>query len=174
MGISPKNKQQFVEEMVKAGASIAACNMWSSLMTTAAINEDDLNYVYVLCDLAKHLECHPVNVIHTALSLGKFTKVNDDMMKAIHQMVSDDTDSQCDKDEFWKDAGEPIDHADSSESHSYEEEDCACEHAIIGYCVECHGAEDDDDVDDKIPFWKEAEAKEANSGKRKRLVESTA
>jgi len=148
MGISPTTlKNQFIESMIKGGATLQACTMWFALMTSAATNEDQLEYVWRLTDLGKHIEAHPVNIITTCLSQGKFTKVDDEMMKCVFNMVSDDTDSQCDKDDFWKDAdgeveiiskkrGLECDDDDSSDSASYEEEE-ACEHDVVGECVEC-------------------------------------
>jgi len=161
MGISPQTKNQFTEEMVKNGATIQSCTMWYALLTTAATSLDELSYVHKLLDLADHIECHPINIIHTALTLGKFTKVDDAMMKCVHQMVSDDTQSQCDKDDFWKDADGEVEiiskksgrqSDSSSSSHSYEEEECCCEHAIVGYCAECHGEDESADTAEP-PFW---------------------
>jgi len=143
MGISPTTlKNQFIESMIKQGATLQACTMWFALMTSAATNEDQLEYVWRLTDLGKHIEAHPVNIITTCLSQGKFTKVDDEMMKCVFNMVSDDTDSQCDKDDFWKDADgevEIISKKSLSDSGSYEEEE-ACEHDVVGDCEEC-GAE---------------------------------
>jgi len=162
MGISPATlKNQFIESMVKEGASLQACNMWFGLCTSAATSHDHLAYLFRLTDVASHIECHPVNIITTCLTMGKYTKVDDEMMKCVHQMVSDDTDSQCDKDDFWKDADGDIEiiskksgrkSNSSSSSHSYEEEECCCEHAVVGYCVECHGEEDSNDAA-APPFW---------------------
>jgi len=147
MGISPTTlKNQFIESMIKQGASLQACTMWFALMTSAATNEDQLEYVWRLTDLGKHIEAHPVNIITTCLSQGKFTKVDDEMMKCVFNMVSDDTDSQCDKDDFWKDADGEIEivgkkslrcDEELSDSASYEEEE-ACDHDIVGYCEECN------------------------------------
>jgi len=160
-------KNLFIEKMVKEGASLRACNMWFTLMVAATTCEDRLEYVWRLTDLAKHIECHPVNIITTCLTMGKFVNVDDEMMKCVHQMVSDDTESQRDTDEFWKDADGEVEIISkksglecteelsaSSESHSYEEEECCCEHGIVGYCEECH--EDDEQREtssDKPPFW---------------------
>jgi len=146
MGISPTTaKNQFIEAMIKDGATLSACTMWFSLMASAATSSDHLDYVWRLSDLAKHIDCHPVNIITTCLTMGKFTKVDDAMMKCVHQMVSDDTESQRDTDDFWKDADGEVEiiskksglDADEtlSSSGSYEEE--ACEHDIVGDCEEC-------------------------------------
>jgi len=148
MGISPTTaKNQFIEAMVKDGASLQACTMWFALMTSAATNEDQLEYVWRLTDLGKHIEAHPVNIITTCLSQGKFTKVDDEMMKCVFNMVSDDTDSQCDKDDFWKDADGEIeitdvkygDDDDDSGSYKTTSQE-ACKQDIVGDCEEC-GAE---------------------------------
>jgi len=146
MGISPTTaKNQFIESMIKQGASLQACTMWFALMTSAATNEDQLEYVWRLTDLGKHIEAHPVNIITTCLSQGKFTKVDDEMMKCVFNMISDDTESQSDKDDFWKDADGEVEiiskkslKADEelSDSGSYEQEE-ACEHDVVGKCVEC-------------------------------------
>jgi len=147
MGISPiHSKNQFIEAMIKDGASLQACTMWSSLMSTAATSRDHLDYVWRLCDLARHIDCHPVNIITTCLTMGKFTKVDDEMMKCVWQMVSDDTESQRDTDEFWKDADGEVEilskksglECDESltSSGSYEEEPACC-HDVVGDCEEC-------------------------------------
>jgi len=147
MGISPTTaKNQFIEAMIKNGATLPACTMWFGLMTSAATSEDHLDYVWRLTDLAKHIECHPVNIITTCLSQGKFTKVDDEMMKCVFNMIADDTESQCDKDDFWKDADGEVEIISSkrgfecdeelSDSASYEEEE-ACEHDVVGECEEC-------------------------------------
>lgn len=148
MGISPTQlKNKFIESMIKAGATLPACTMWFALMTSAATNEDQLEYVWRLTDLGKHIEAHPVQIITTCLSQGKFTKVDDAMMKCVFNMVSDDTDSQCDKDDFWKDADGEIEIVGKkslrstsvlSDSGSYEEEEDACEHEVVGDCAECN------------------------------------
>jgi len=137
MGISPTTpKNQFIEAMIKQGASLQACTMWFALMTSAATNEDQLEYVWRLTDLGKHIEAHPVNIITTCLSQGKFTKVDDEMMKCVWQLVSDDTDSQQETDEFWKDADGEVEiiskkDGDDESSGSYEEEEeVFCKHGI--------------------------------------------
>jgi len=152
MGISPATaKNQFIEAMVKDGASLQACNMWFGLMTSAATSADQLEYVWRLCDLGKHIDSHPVHIITTCLSMGKFTKVDDALMKCVWQMVSDDTDSQQETDEFWKDADGEIeitgvkhggDDDDDDDSGSYETTSQeACRHDIVGECHECMHSE---------------------------------
>jgi len=142
MGISPTTaKNQFIEAMIKDGASLKACNMWFTLMTQSVTSIDHLDYVWRLVDLSKHLDCHPVNIITTCLSMGNYTKVDDEMMKCVWQMVSDDMGSQQETDEFWKDADGEIEiiskkDGDDESSGSYEEEP-ACEHDIVGDCEEC-------------------------------------
>jgi len=147
MGISPTTaKNQFIEAMIKDGATLKACNMWFALMTSAATNEDQLEYVWRLTDLGKHIEAHPVSIITTCLSQGKFTKVDDEMMKCVWQLVSDDTDSQRETDEFWQDADGEVEiiskksglecRESLSSSGSYEEEPACC-HDVVGDCEEC-------------------------------------
>lgn len=141
MGISPTTlKNQFIESMIKGGATLQACTMWFALMTSAATNEDQLEYVWRLTDLGKHIEAHPVNIITTCLSQGKFTKVDDEMMKCVWQLVSDDTDSQQETDEFWKDADgeiEIISKKDGDDDSGSYEEEPACVHDVVGDCEEC-------------------------------------
>jgi len=183
MGISPATaKNQFIEAMVKDGASLVSCNMWFALLTSAATSRDHLEYVWRLTDLAKHIDCHPVNIITTCLTMGKYTKVDDEMMKCVWQMVSDDTDSQRDTDEFWKDADGEVEiistksgvkftaeeSLSSSSSHSYEEEECCCEHAVVGYCAECHSEEAS--ADNAEPFWMDHVEVEPSAGERARGV----
>jgi len=191
MGISPTTaKNQFIEAMIKNGATLPACTMWFTLMASASTSEDHLEYVWRLTDLAKHIECHPVNIITTCLSQGKFTKVDEEMMKCVWQMVSDDTESQRDTDEFWKDAEGEVEIVSkktglecteelsaSSDSHSYEEEqECCCEHGIVGYCAECHSEDEPRETSsDQPPFWMDhvevAPSKaEASRGVKRKLV----
>lgn len=152
MGISPTTaKNQFIEAMVKDGASLQACNMWFGLMTSAATSRDHLEYVWRLSDIAKHIDAHPVNIITTCLTMGKYTKVDDALMKCVWQMVSDDTDSQQETDEFWKDADGEIEiidvkHGDEdSDSGSYEttSQEAFCKHGIVSDDVDCVECEND-------------------------------
>jgi len=175
MGISPTTaKNQFIEAMVKDGASLVACNMWFAVVAQAATSHDHLGYVYRLADLAQHIDCHPVNIITTCLTMGKYTKVDDEMMKCVWQMVSDDTDSQQETDEFWHDADGEIeiiskkngDDDDSSSSASYEEEPACC-HDVVGDCEEC--------IDEELPVQKVSGVKRMNamtrfSGLKRKLV----
>lgn len=123
MGISPAQlRVAFQDEMIRSGASSIDVSMWHTLMTEAAVNKgDSLGYLHKLLDLALHTECHPVNLIHTARGMGDHKKIDDDFMKTLHHMVSDEDDDQRETDEFWKDADGVIHLEDcDDDSGSYE------------------------------------------------------
>jgi len=167
MGISPTTaKNQFIEAMIKDGATLQACTMWFNLVTQAATSRDHLDYLWRLADLGKHIDAHPVNIITTCLTMGKFTKVNDEMMKCVWQLVSDDNDSQQETDEFWKDADGEVEiiskkDGDDDSSGSYEEEP-ACVHDVVGDCEEC--------VDEELVSKKYHSHKPGFAGVKRKLV----